>query len=411
MYKISSTFFAFILLISSLNLNAQKTDDQVKDDLQLNTITTAVPFLLIAPDSRAGALGDAGAASSPDANSMHWNLSKLAFIEKNMGVSFSYTPWLRKLVPDINLAYLSGYKKLNDDLVLSASLRYFSLGDITFTDNNGNAYAQFRPNEFALDAGVAQKLSDRFSGGLAVRYIYSNLTGGISVQGTETKPGQSFAVDVSTTYRNEDAQIFGSDAIYTLGVNISNLGAKMAYSNNVEKDFIPMNFRLGNALTFLMDDYNKITFMADFNKLLVPTPPIYATDSSGSPIIDPTTGNYQIAEGKDPNVSVANAVFQSWGDAPGGFKEELREINISGGMEYWYNDQFAVRIGYFHEHATKGNRKYLTVGAGLKYSVFGIDFAYLIPTTAQGNHPLANTIHFSLLFDFDAFKDQNKSEQ
>ena len=396
----------FIICIVSTGVFGQTELEQSK--LQLNTITTAVPFLLIAPDSRAGAMGDVGVASSPDANSMHWNVAKMAFVEKEMGVSVSYSPWLRQLVPDINLSYVSGYKKLGDKGALGASLRYFSLGDIKFTNEVGDPIGDFNPAEFAFDVGYAQKFGERFSGGLAVRYIYSNLTGGIDVGGSNTSAGRSFAVDVGAFYTNGDAELFGQDAIFNAGLNISNIGAKISYTNDAVKDFIPINMRLGQSLTFVLDDHNSFSILTDVNKLLVPTPPIYATDDNGNPIIDPVTEEPQIAAGKDPDVPIVTGIFQSFGDAPGGFSEELREFNISAGLEYWYNKQFAVRAGYFHEHATKGNRKYITVGAGLKLSVFSVDFSYLISTTQQ--NPLANTVRFSLMFDFDAFKSQNEDD-
>lgn len=374
--------------------------------LQLNTITTAVPFLLIAPDSRAGAMGDAGVASSPDANSMHWNIAKLAFIEKETGVSISYSPWLRKLVPDISLSYISGYKKLGDDKAIGASLRYFSLGDIKFTNDQGDAIGDFNPSEFAFDLGYSQKFGERFSGGLAVRYISSNLTGGIDAEGQQTKTGRSFAVDIGGFYTNDEVEVFGQKSIFNLGLSISNIGSKISYTNDAIKDFIPINMRLGQSLTFVLDQYNSFTILTDVNKLLVPTPPIYAKDESGSPIIDPVTGEQEIAAGEDPNVPVVSGIFQSFSDAPGGFSEELKEYNISAGLEYLYNKQFAVRAGYFHESATKGDRKYITAGLGLKLSVFSIDFSYLIAMTQL--NPLANTVRFTLMFDFAAFKDQNK---
>jgi len=374
--------------------------------LQLNTITTAVPFLLIAPDSRAGAMGDAGVASSPDANSMHWNIAKLAFIEKETGVSISYSPWLRKLVPDISLSYISGYKKLGDDKAIGASLRYFSLGDIKFTNDQGDAIGDFNPSEFAFDLGYSQKFGERFSGGLAVRYISSNLTGGIDAEGQQTKTGRSFAVDICGFYTNDEVEVFGQKSIFNLGLSISNIGSKISYTNDAIKDFIPINMRLGQSLTFVLDQYNSFTILTDVNKLLVPTPPIYAKDESGSPIIDPVTGEQEIAAGEDPNVPVVSGIFQSFSDAPGGFSEELKEYNISAGLEYLYNKQFAVRAGYFHESATKGDRKYITAGLGLKLSVFSIDFSYLIAMTQL--NPLANTVRFTLMFDFAAFKDQNK---
>lgn len=399
-------FLALLIVVFGARVNAQEELEQ--SALQLNTITTAVPFLLIAPDSRSGAMGDAGVASSPDANSMHWNVAKLAFVEKEMGVAVSYSPWLRRLVPDINMSYVSGYKKLSDDNAIGASLRYFSLGDIKFTDDQGNPIGDFNPAEFAIDVGYSQKFGQKFSGGLAVRYIYSNLTGGIDVSGSNTQAGKSFAVDVGGFYTDEDAEVFGQEAIFNAGLNISNIGAKISYTNDAIKDFIPINLRLGQSLTFVLDDYNTFSILTDVNKLLVPTPPIYATDASGQPIYNEETEEFEIESGKNPDVPIVTGIFQSFNDAPGGFSEELREFNISAGMEYWYNKQFAVRAGYMHEHATKGNRKYLTAGVGLKLSVFSLDASYLIAMTQ--NNPLANTVRFSLMFDFDAFKKQNSEE-
>lgn len=365
----------------------------------LNTITTAVPFLLIAPDSKAGGMGDAGVASSPDPNSMHWNPAKYAFInpKKQTGFSASYTPWLRALVPDINLAYLSGYYKLKKSGTVAASLRYFSLGDITFTDIVGNTIGQFRPNEFAFDVGYATKLSDHFSGGGAIRYIHSNLTGNINVEGSATHPGNSVAADISGYYEGEEKELGGKKSIWRFGANISNIGAKISYSDRGERDFIPINLRLGSSLHMELDDYNKISFVLDFNKLLVPTPPKYSNDSSN-----------QIIAGKDPNRPLVSGMFGSFTDAPGGAREELSEINIGGGIEYWYANQFALRGGYFNEASTKGGRKFITLGLGVKYNVFGLDFAYLIPT--EQRHPLQNTLRFTLLFDFDAFKNQGEGE-
>jgi len=400
MRKIS---IGFLILFVVTKIQAQNQLNQ--SALQLNTVTTAVPFLLIAPDSRAGALGDAGVASSPDANSLHWNPAKLAFIEKNAGVSISYSPWLRQLVPDINLSYVSGYKKLKNNNAIGGSLRYFSLGDITFTNDQGDQIGSFNPAEFAIDVAYSQKFGERFSGGIAARYINSNLTGGIDVSGANTNAGQTFAADISGFYTNNDIELFDKDVIFNLGANISNIGAKISYTDDAIEDFIPINLRIGQAITFTLDDYNSITFLTDINKLLVPTPPIFATDASGNPIFDPITGEQEVAQGRNPDVPVATGIFQSFVDAPGGFSEELREYNISVGLEYWYNKQFALRGGYFNESATKGNRKFITLGAGLKLSVFSIDFSYLVSVTQQ--NPLANTLRFSLAFDFDAFKKQN----
>lgn len=377
---------------------SQLTTDQLLG--QLNTITTAVPFLLITPDSRAGAMGDAGVASTPDANSMHWNPAKYAFVKKQTGICISYTPWLKALVPDINLLHLAGYYKLKKNGTIATSLRYFSLGDITFTDIVGNAYMQFRPNEFAYDIGYGTKLGDNFSGGMAARYIYSNLTGGASVGGSQTHAGHSGAVDIAGFYQSDEMDISGKKSIVRLGANISNIGAKISYSNRggeESRDFLPINLKLGSSLHMQIDDYNEVLFIVDFNKLLVPTPPIY----------DTLNGELIIVKGKDPDRGIVSGMVGSFSDAPGGFREELKEINIGGGFEYWYAKQFALRAGYFSEPSTKGGRKFITLGIGLKYSVFGLDFAYLIPT--EQRHPLQNTLRFSLLFDFDAFKDNTET--
>ncbi len=357
---------------------------------RLNTVTSAVPFLMIAPDARAGSMGDVGVASSPDINSLHWNPAKYAFIKKDMGFSLAYSPWLRALVNDINLAYLTGFKRIDDNSAVAGSLLFFSLGDITFMGEDAQVLGNYRPSEFALSGTYSRKFSDHISGAVSARFIYSNLTQGQFVLGQATKPGTSVAADVAIYYE-KDVELFNTDAIFAWGVNISNIGAKISYSDdNLTKDFIPTNLRLGPRLSIDLDDYNTLSFMVDLNKLLVPTPPIYKKENPG-----------EIEKGMNPEVSVPVGMFQSFYDAPGGFSEELREINVSGGVEYWYDKQFALRGGYFHEHDTKGGRKYFTLGVGLKYNVFGLDFAYLIPTAQK--HPLENTLRFTLSFDFDAF--------
>ncbi len=367
------------------------------DNGDLNTITTAVSFLTIAPDARGGAMGDAGAGTTPDVYSMHYNPAKYAFIDKNVGFSVSYSPWLSQLVNDISLGYLTGYKKLDDDQVIAASLRYFSLGNIIFTDNVGTEIGQFSPNEFAVDAAYSRKFSDYISGAVALRYIYSNLTGGIFVNGAQSKPGQSIATDVAFYYQKE-LELKKTDAVLGVGANISNIGAKITYTENQDRSYIPINMRIGPSLSLNLDAYNKIMFTFDINKLLVPTPPIYAQDSTGQPIKD-DNGDYVIESGKDPNRSLVSGMFGSFADAPGGFDEELAEIMWSVGTEYWYDNQFALRGGFFYEHPLKGNRKYITLGAGLRYNVFGLDFSYLIPL--EQRNPLENTLRFTLVFNFD----------
>jgi hypothetical protein len=363
---------------------------------ELNAIQTVVPFLTIAPDSRAGAMGDAGVATTPDVYSMHWNPAKFAFIDGKAGVGISYSPWLRNLVPDINLAYLTGYYRIDKKQVASASLLYSSLGDVPFTDDFGNLERTFKPNEMAVDLGYSRIFAENFSGGIAFRFIYSNLTGGSYSGGAATKPGISFAADISGYYK-KDITLFSKDVLLGFGLNLSNIGSKMSYSDAQTSDFIPMNMRLGSAGTIKLDNFNKLTLTIDLNKLLVPTPPIYSITNPDS-----------IISGKDPNVSVPIAIFQSFYDAPGGFKEELHEITYSFGVEYWYNNQFAIRGGYFNENETKGNRKYFTTGAGFRLKGFTIDFSYLMPL-AQ-NHPLARTLRFSLAFDLNTLSNNTTTK-
>lgn len=373
----------------------------------VNTITTAVPFLMIAPDSRSGAMGDAGVAISPDANSMHWNPAKFAFIEKDMGLSISYTPWLRALIDDINLGYIGFYKRIDNTQVLSASLLYFSLGDITFTNDVGNYMGQFSPNEFAIDMAYSRLFSNRIAGGLAFRYIHSNLTGGIYVGGVQSHPGNAVSSDISVFYQNDDIEIDKKDAILAFGLNLSNIGTKISYTENQDRDFIPMNMKLGGALTIDFDEYNSLCFTSDINKLLTPTPPEYLKDSLGGLVYD-GSGNPVIQYGKDPDVAVPVGMFQSFYDAPGGFREEINEFSYSVGIEYWYAKQFALRAGYFGENQFKGNRKFFTVGFGIKLNVFGLDFAYLIPRHQK--NPLENTLRFTLLFDFEGLKSQDEGK-
>lgn len=406
-------------------VKAQSGQADRANEVQLNTITTAVPFLLIGPDSRSGGMGDGGVALSPDANSIHWNASKLAFAKDEMEFSMSYSPWLRTLVPDINLAYLSGFKRIDKVSTAGFAMRYFSLGKISFTDQNGSVIRDYVPNEFSLDGAYARKLSSRFSMAMSARFIYSNLTGGVIVGGADTKAGKSVAVDLSGFYNNEVVELGNLNAIFSFGFNISNIGAKMNYTNSSgRRDFLPCNLRFGPALTLVPDEFNKVTFNLDVNKLLVPTPPRYRTDPQGSVIY--VNGVPDILSGNDPNVGVAAGIFNSFTDAPGDiqkdesgnivydangdativkgsrFKEELKEINFSPGVEWWYANQFAVRAGYFHEAAAKGNRKYFTMGAGIRYSIFSLDLSYLISLSNQ--NPLNRTLRFSLRFTFEKIK-------
>ena len=355
-----------------------------QEELKYNPIQTVVPFLSIAPDSRSGALGDAGAATSPDIFSMHWNPAKYAFIDGNGGFGMSYSPWLRALIPDINLSYLTGYYRIDSKQVVAGSLMYSSLGKIEFTDDIGSILREFNANEFSVDAAYSRLFSEHWSGGVALRFIYSNLTGGIE----DTKPGISYAADASAFYTNK-LSLGSRDGNISFGINLSNIGSKMSYTTEFDPDFIPMNMRLGTTFQVNLDRYNSLAVSLDVNKLLVPTPPIYDEDRN-------------IIDGKDPNVSVPVAIFQSFYDAPGGFKEEMQEFTQSVGLEYWYNQQFAIRAGYYNEAELKGNRKYFTVGAGFRLSVFSLDFSYLMPFTQ--NNPLARTLRFSLGFEFDSLR-------
>ena len=398
------TILAAIIFLFSTISYAQVSPGGTGGKETVNTITTAVPFLTIAPDARGGGLGDAGVAMSPDANSMHYNPAKYAFIESKIGFSAAYSPWLRALVNDINLAYVAGYYRLDDKQTIAASLRFFSLGDITFTDNAGNIIGNFRPNEFAVDGTYSRKFSENWSGAVVARFIYSDLTQGQVVQGQQTKAGTSIAADIAIYHQRELNWRKVDNAEFAFGLNISNIGQKISYTDaTTEKDFIPTNLKFGPRLTIDLDDYNRLSFTADINKLLVPTPPIWAQDTLGNPIID-DNGNKVIAAGMNPDVSVVSGMIQSWYDAPGGFEEEMREFYFSIGTEYWYNKTFAIRAGFFYEDKNKGNRKFFTLGAGLRYNVFGLDFSYLIPMEQQ--NPMENTLRFTLIFDLDAFDSQ-----
>jgi hypothetical protein len=378
-----------------------------------NSISTAVPFLGISPDARAAGLGDAGAALPDDVNAMHWNLAKAPFNTKNGAVAISYTPWLRNLVPDISLSYLTAYYKLDKRSAIAGSLRYFSLGQIQFTDIYGAPNGNFNPSELALDLGYATKLNDKFSLGVAFRYIYSNLAGGFNQSQTPIDPGISYAGDISAYYRNNT--VFKDKSTgkkyninYGFGGVISNIGSKLTYTSAQYENFIPINLRLGGYANVDIDEFNSIALLFDANKLLVPTNPYYKRNSTNTAdSIDPVTRRPIIdGKGMDPNVPVVQGMIQSFYDAPDGFSEELSEINISTGLEYWYNKQFALRGGYFHEPRTKGNRQYATFGVGIRYTVFGLDVAYIWPF--QQRHPLENTLRFTLTFDFDAFVEKKE---
>lgn len=355
----------------------------------VNTIITAVPFLKIVPDARSGAMGDVGLAISPDANSMHFNASKLAYADQDVSISATYTPWLRALeLQDVYIAYLSGYKKLDNISAVGLSIRYFSLGNIQFTDENGMALGTARPNEFEIAGAYARQLSDKVSLGVGLKYIYSSLATNQIVNNQTVKPGQAIAGDISATYRTGKGTTFGvENSELTVALAISNLGSRISYTNDAEdRDYIPTNLGLGLGYEMEIDEHNSLVFAVDFNKLLVPTP------------TDEVDANGVLLYKK---LGTAEAIFGSFSDAtePG---EEAREINYSAGIEYWYDKQFAIRAGYYYEDPTKGNRKFFTVGLGLKYNIFGLNLSYLVPSSNQTN-PLNNTLRFSLVFDFGAF--------
>jgi hypothetical protein len=352
---------------------------------QINSVSTAVPFLTIAPDSRSAAMGDVGVATSPDVNSLHWNPAKYVFAESDRSVALSYSPWLRGLVNDMNLLYLTGYSQIDKMQTIAGSLRYFNMGSIQFTDINGDPLKTGRPNEFAFDVAYARMFSEKVSAALAFRYVRSDISSGISNMGLKAKAGNSFAADLAMYYHSE-LELFDKNGTWALGANISNIGNKMAYSNEQQKTFLPINMRIGGSIGLNLDSYNKLNFAVDFNKLLVPTPPLY----------DPDT--HEIIYGKSRDVGVVQGMFQSFTDAPGGFSEEMHEISYGMGLEYLYRETFAIRSGYFYEHPTKGNRRYFTMGIGLQLNMFGLDFSYLIATSGRQN-PMNNTLRFTIILN------------
>jgi hypothetical protein len=353
----------------------------------INVVTTAVPFLRISPDARSGGMGELGIATSPDAYSIFWNVGKTAFNTSKARISATYTPWMRDLVNDVYLANVSGFYKMSDDQAITGSVRYFSLGDIQFTDNLGNTFGNFRPREFGVDLGYSRKLNDKSGVGITLKYINSNLAGGTAVGSTTYQAGSAIAADLGYYHTNKDANGAG----LAWGVTLSNLGSKIAYTTNADaRDFIPANLGAGVNYTKVYNDKNKLSFGLETNKLLVPTPP---------------------AEGDAAALAAyrSKGVVSSWlsslGDAPGGFGEELKEFQWSMGAEYIYNKQFALRAGYFYENVTKGNRRYFTTGLGVYYNVFMFNFSYLIPTGAGvTRNPLSNTLRFSVAFDLEKKK-------
>ena len=364
---LKATAFAFALF-SAPAAFAQTTTGQ-----EVTAVTTAVPILTVAPDTRSAALGDAGVALSPDANAAYWNAAKLGFVENDMSVAFSYAKWLGNIVDDMSLNYLSGYKKLNETSAISVSLMYFDLGEIQFIDASQNPLQNYNPKEYAVSVAYGQALSENFSVGVAARFIHSNLAGDVNVSGSniESQPGNTAAVDVGVYYNKDINQNLN----LALAANVSNIGGKIAYSENEDKSFLPTNLKVGTALTYNLDPYNSLTLVVDANKLLVPSP------------------------GADTDQSVVSGIFSSFGDAAGGGSEELKEVNFSTGVEYWYNELFAARAGYFYEHPEKGGRKYFSAGMGIRYQKFGLDAAYLVP--GDQSNPLADTWRFTLALNLE----------
>jgi hypothetical protein len=406
MMKYFSGFLIFLLpmIASAQTNNVSGTESELK----LNTITTAVPFMAITVDSRAGGMGDAGTALSGNANSIYWNTSMLNFAKEKSEVSLSYTPWLRQLTNDIQLSYLSGYYRMNDRNAIGGALRYFSLGEITFTDASGNVIREDKPSEFEITGAYAFRLSEKLSIGINGKFAYSNLTGGLTVAGVNTKAGVVGATDISFTYFNDDAKLGKVNGTYAFATTINNVGNKIAYSELATRDFIPMNLKIGNSFKAEFDKYNHLTASFDLQKLLVPTPAYY----------DFYEGDYQMISGRNSDVGVIAGMMQSFYDAPGApvqdaagnyipngngfevakgskFKEELTEINMAFGLEYWYNNVLAIRSGVFYENKNKGNRQYFNAGIGFKYNKFGVDMSYLASLNGRQS-PLANTLRFTL---------------
>jgi hypothetical protein len=345
----------------------------------VNVVTTATPFLVIPADARAGGMGDVGIATSPDANSGFWNLGKIPFGKNKMELGLNYTPWLREMAADMFNTSVSGFFKFKEDQAVHSSIKYFNLGDMQFVDNNGNHLQAFHPREWSIDAGYSRKLSPRSGIGMGVKFIYSNLANK-GVESNSYKAGTAFAADLGYYFNGADNTGTG----WTFGATLANLGSKIDYTGNAaQKNYIPANVGIGAGYNIALNEQNKVSFAIDINKLLVPTPP--------------ETGD-TLALDEYRNKTVVASWFSSFGDAPGGISEELKEFQIGAGSEYWYNDQFALRAGYRYENPAKGNRRYFTLGAGIKYSKLNFNFSYIIPSGNSINKsPLANTVKFGLI--------------
>ncbi len=410
-------FFCIITCIFTLILSSECTAQfSIEDGCIIdtngeclpNTILGGLPFLRIVPDAAAGSMGDTGIATDNGTNAIHFNGSKLPFVSKERGLAFTYTPWLTNIgLTDVYLIYLSGFMKIDDRQSFGGGIRFFSLGDINFTDLQGGITGQGKPREWEVALGYTTKLANNFAAGLTAKYMLSDLATGQMVNGVDITTATSFAADLSFTYNN-DVQVGLYDSRLRIGAAITNIGSKVTYTRNSVRDFIPTNLGIGAALEMDFDEYNTITFALDLNKLMIPTPipRNLVNPDGGDPIRNPDwdQDDNDVADYRE--IGLFSGILGSFGDAPGGFSEEMSEITYSVGVEYWYDKQFAVRTGYFFEHPLKGNRQFLTVGAGLKYNVFGFDISYLVPTSNTRN-PLDNTLRFSLLFDFEVFQGSN----
>ena len=362
-------------------------------------ITTGVPFLLIAPDARAAAMGDMGVSTSPDAFSQQWNSAKYVFSETKSGVAISYTPYLSKLVNDIFLGNVTYFNRLNDNSAFAASFKYFSLGDIEFVQDEFSEALVQRPNEFTVDVSYALRLSDQFGMSVAMRYLQSDLK--LNIGDNDTKAASTFGVDISGYYQSEEQAYNDFNGRWRGGFAIQNLGPKFKYDEAGQDNFQPTNLRLGAGFDFILDQYNTVGVTAEFSKLLVPTPPLLGFDDTNEDGVQNADEPTYIVSGEDPDVPFLSGVFQSFGDAPGGFKEELQEFTYALGAEYTYQDSFAFRAGYFNEHETKGARKFFALGAGFKYNVINVDLSYLF-SASQVQSPLESTLRFSLTFNLGA---------
>lgn len=416
--KVKKFLVAALMMVAATSFGQNNNVIGQDYSVSPNVITTAVPFVSIAPDARGGSMGDCGVATNPDVYSMHYNPAKYVYMKDKFSAGLGFSPWLINLVPDMHLAYLAAAYKINERSAVAGTLRYFDCGEINFRDSYNQDQGTYSPNEWAIDATYSRMLGDYLSGAVAGRFIYSNLN---AQNGSDYgRPGISVAADVAVYYKRPVEWFSNMDADFAWGAAITNIGSKISYNGSSDRrDFIPTMLRAGAGLDLELDEYNSLAFTAELTKLMVPTPPVIERDDSGQPILN-DDGTYKIKYGMDNNVSTVAGMIQSFYDAPGcGYDsytgelvqygkayEELCEINVGVGVEYWYNNVFAVRAGYFNETALKGNRKYFTLGAALQYNVFGLDVSYLVPVnTVAGSNPLENTVRFNLTYNMGRKKD------